>query len=85
MKIFGTHFATLDIRQDSRIHQKVIDDLVNKYSDKDASTLKNSEKVEILMSGNIIANPNDPKNQQYYLHLFSSIMDSIVIFQNRFF
>lgn len=59
VKIFGTHFATLDIRQDSRIHQKVIDDLVNKYSDKDASTLKNSEKVEILMSGNIIANPND--------------------------
>jgi phosphoenolpyruvate carboxylase len=27
VKIFGTHFATLDIRQDSRIHQQVIDDV----------------------------------------------------------
>lgn len=25
VKIFGTHFATLDVRQDSRIHQQVID------------------------------------------------------------
>lgn len=30
VKIFGTHFATLDIRQDSRIHQKVIDDVFTK-------------------------------------------------------
>ncbi len=27
VKIFGTHFASLDIRQDSRIHQKVLMDL----------------------------------------------------------
>jgi phosphoenolpyruvate carboxylase len=50
VKIFGTHFATLDIRQDSRIHQKVIDEIVEKYTDKDVSSLKNSEKVEILMT-----------------------------------
>lgn len=30
VKIFGTHFATLDIRQDSRIHQKVIDEVFAK-------------------------------------------------------
>ncbi len=59
IKIFGTHFATLDIRQDSRIHQKVIDEIVEKYTDKNASTLTNSEKVEILMNENIIANPDD--------------------------
>lgn len=59
VKIFGTHFATLDIRQDSRIHQKVIDEIVQKYTDKDVSSLKNSEKVEILMTGNITANPDD--------------------------
>lgn len=59
VKIFGTHFATLDIRQDSRIHQKVIDEIVEKYTDKDVSSLKNSEKVEILMTGNITANPDD--------------------------
>jgi phosphoenolpyruvate carboxylase len=34
VKIFGTHFATLDIRQDSRIHQKVIDEVFAKvYGD----------------------------------------------------
>ncbi len=27
VKIFGTHFATLDIRQDSRIHQTVVDEI----------------------------------------------------------
>jgi phosphoenolpyruvate carboxylase len=27
VKIFGTHFATLDVRQDSRIHQQVIDEV----------------------------------------------------------
>lgn len=59
VKIFGTHFATLDIRQDSRIHQKVIDELVEKYSGKDFSTLKNSEKFEILINENIKANPED--------------------------
>lgn len=59
IKIFGTHFATLDIRQDSRIHQKVIDEIVEKYANRDISSLKNSEKVEILMNENIIANPDD--------------------------
>ncbi|MDC8103315.1 phosphoenolpyruvate carboxylase [Chryseobacterium sp. B21-037] len=37
VKIFGTHFATLDIRQDSRIHQQVIDEVFAKlYGDKEA-------------------------------------------------
>jgi phosphoenolpyruvate carboxylase len=38
VKIFGTHFATLDIRQDSRIHQQVIDDVY---------TLKFGENTEV--------------------------------------
>jgi len=59
VKIFGTHFATLDIRQDSRIHQKVIDELVTKYSNQNVAELTNSEKVNILISENIKANPND--------------------------
>jgi phosphoenolpyruvate carboxylase len=59
VKIFGTHFATLDIRQDSRIHQKVIDELVTKYSKQDVASLTNSEKVNILISENVVANPND--------------------------
>lgn len=59
VKIFGTHFATLDIRQDSRIHQKVIDELVNKYSDKNAENLSNSDKVTLLVQEDIKANPED--------------------------
>jgi phosphoenolpyruvate carboxylase len=59
VKIFGTHFATLDIRQDSRIHQKVIDELVTKYSKQNVAELTNSEKVNILISENFVANPND--------------------------
>lgn len=59
VKIFGTHFATLDIRQDSRIHQKVIDELVTKYSKQNFAELTNSEKVNLLISQNILANPND--------------------------
>ncbi|MFN4075047.1 MAG: phosphoenolpyruvate carboxylase [Cloacibacterium sp.] len=59
VKIFGTHFATLDIRQDSRIHQKVIDELVTKYSKQDVASLTNSEKVNILISEHILAHPDD--------------------------
>lgn len=59
VKIFGTHFATLDIRQDSRIHQKVIDELVTKYSKQNIAELTNSEKVNILISEHILAHPND--------------------------
>lgn len=59
VKIFGTHFATLDIRQDSRIHQKVIDELVTKYSNQNVAELTNSEKVNILISEHILANPSD--------------------------
>lgn len=32
VKIFGTHFATLDVRQDSRVHQAVIDEVFAKTS-----------------------------------------------------
>ena len=59
VKIFGTHFATLDIRQDSRIHQKVIDELVIKYSNQNVAELTNSEKVNILISEHILAHPDD--------------------------
>jgi phosphoenolpyruvate carboxylase len=59
VKIFGTHFATLDIRQDSRIHQKVIDELVTKYSKQNVASLTNSEKVNILISEHILAHPDD--------------------------
>ena len=39
VKIFGTHFATLDIRQDSRIHQQVIDEVYQaKFGESEADS-----------------------------------------------
>lgn len=47
VKIFGTHFATLDIRQDSRIHQQVIDDVYKaKFGEAEVS---NDEKFNQLI------------------------------------
>jgi phosphoenolpyruvate carboxylase len=53
VKIFGTHFATLDVRQDSRIHQQVIDEVFAKVfgnieatqEDKFNQLIEISEKV----------------------------------------
>ncbi|WP_294285469.1 phosphoenolpyruvate carboxylase [uncultured Chryseobacterium sp.] len=47
VKIFGTHFATLDVRQDSRIHQKVIDEVFTKISGK--AEAMNEEKFNTLI------------------------------------
>ena len=47
VKIFGTHFATLDIRQDSRIHQQVIDEVYQaKFGESEAY---NDEKFNQLI------------------------------------
>ena len=47
VKIFGTHFATLDVRQDSRIHQQVIDEVFAKISGRTEAT--NEEKFNTLI------------------------------------
>ncbi len=46
--IFGTHFATLDIRQDSRIHQQVIDDVYDAKFGKNTD-VGNEEKFNQLI------------------------------------
>lgn len=54
-KLFGYHFATLDIRQDSRVHAKVFESLVAKIQQEDATklpanynSLNEKEKIAIL-------------------------------------
>lgn len=55
VKIFGTHFATLDVRQDSRVHQQVIDTVYIKlfgndeadFKTKYSRLLETSEKINI--------------------------------------
>ncbi len=57
VKIFGTHFATLDVRQDSRIHQKVIDEVFTKlYGEREAGF---EEKFSLLIRQHEQVNPDD--------------------------
>lgn len=63
VKLFGYHFATLDIRQDARIHQHVFDTIVNHPEIKDYiknlpenyTELSTVERIAILpnLSGNV--------------------------------
>lgn len=53
VKIFGTHFASLDIRQDSRIHQQVIDEIVEKYAGKTAESFTFEDKINWLLNTNV--------------------------------
>ena len=62
VKIFGTHFATLDIRQDSRIHQTIIDEIIEKKSNLDLNKISGAEKLDWLLNSDITIDPNDFEN-----------------------
>ena len=59
VNIFGTHFATLDIRQDSRVHQQIIDEIIVKKSGLNIETISAHDKLDWLLNTNVILNPND--------------------------
>ena len=59
VNIFGTHFATLDIRQDSRIHQNIIDEIVSKKSNLNVDEISNKEKLNWLLETEIQLNPEE--------------------------
>ena len=59
VKIFGTHFATLDIRQDSRVHQAIIDEIISKKSGLDIDAISDQEKIDWLLNTDVVLNPND--------------------------
>jgi len=55
LKIFGYHFATLDVRQDSRIHTSVFENIIDHYKKSGNSVLpsnyfdlENTEKIKLL-------------------------------------
>jgi phosphoenolpyruvate carboxylase len=65
VNLFGFHFATLDIRQNSKIHDAVFKDIINYYIDqkssifpKDYLKLSEKQKIEILskVKGNLDPN-----------------------------
>ena len=57
--IFGTHFATLDIRQDSRVHQQIIDEIIAKKSDFNIESISEQEKLDWLLNTPLVLDPND--------------------------
>lgn len=59
VKIFGTHFATLDIRQDSRIHQQVIDEIIVKKAGFTSENISTKEKLKWLLETDVVLDPND--------------------------
>jgi len=70
INLFGFHFATLDIRQNSKIHNAVFKDVVNYYlnsgSDifpKNYFDLTENEKIEVLSKVKGDLNPADFENE----------------------
>ncbi|SFI73095.1 Phosphoenolpyruvate carboxylase, type 1 [Kaistella treverensis] len=59
VKIFGTHFATLDIRQDSRIHQEIIDEILAKKAGFSGENFSSEEKLNWLLTTDCVLNPDD--------------------------
>ncbi|WP_413532601.1 phosphoenolpyruvate carboxylase [Empedobacter brevis] len=59
VNIFGLHFASLDIRQDSRIHQKVINQIVEKYTGINLKDLSEEEQIKLLTNPSFTAKPED--------------------------
>jgi len=66
VKLFGFHFATLDIRQDSRVHEKVFHSIVTTFPSlfpSDYFELSEEEKFECIASINNTVNISKCKNE----------------------
>ncbi len=58
VKAFGLHFASLDIRQDSRIHTQVVNEVLKKYTDfnEGYATLSVDSQLKLINNKNIKIN-----------------------------
>lgn len=61
VEVFGLHFASLDIRQDSSVHSRVIEDIVKntKALPSDYLSLPDKDKIQALVKVNTIVNSED--------------------------
>lgn len=57
--LFGNHFAALDIRQDSSIHNQVIAEIFKKEFEVDYNELSSDEKLNYLTQKSLHINPDD--------------------------
>lgn len=60
VKIFRTHFATLDIRQDHSVHKKAVEEILKKQHliEETLEELSKEELVEILLSSRLKIDPD---------------------------
>ena len=57
---FGLHFAALDIRQDSGVHAKVLEEVFDKnFPDADYAALSDAEKITLLLNINTKIEPEN--------------------------
>ncbi len=55
VKIFKTHFATIDVRQDGPKHQEIIEDIFNQYGLLSKyNTASKAEKIELLTNPGVV-------------------------------
>jgi phosphoenolpyruvate carboxylase len=61
VEVFGLHFASLDIRQDSSVHARVIEDIVKntKALPSDYFSLADKDKIQALIKANTVVNSED--------------------------
>lgn len=77
MKLFGCYFASLDIRQDSRIHTKAIMAIAQAYPEiipQNYATLDDGQKIELLsgLSGAVDVNKiNDAMGEQTLASIYA--------------
>ena len=60
VKIFRTHFATLDIRQDHRVHKKAVEEILKKqnFIKEKLEELSKDELLKILLSSSFTIDPD---------------------------
>lgn len=63
VEIFGLHFASLDIRQEASEHEKVLQDIGDASGEFDYGSLKNDEKIGVLLNAAKSAPPDDLPNE----------------------
>lgn len=63
VKIFGLHFASLDIRQNANIHDRIIREIVQKEFNLNFDELPEEEQIKILTERELNINENDYEDE----------------------
>jgi phosphoenolpyruvate carboxylase len=77
--VFGLHFASLDVRQESSVHNTVLEEIVQKDNvlPKNYSSLTDEEKIKLLMSVEA-----DISSDKYEETLIKDTIDSVKAIKN---